>query len=67
LQNLLKKTFFLKKSRIQKIIRGFTENINVELQQRSLEFLSIMNQNINKNALFERMPVPEARALRKAG
>jgi len=26
-----------------------------------------MNQNINKNALFERMPVPEARALRKAG
>lgn len=50
--------------RIRTMVGSFADNMQVELQQRSAEYTLVFNQfNAMRNALLERMPVAEAKAV----
>jgi len=53
--------------RLQKTLRAHADNINVELQQRAVEYIKLFSFPQIKTALFERIPAPEPRTLRRTG
>jgi len=53
--------------RVQRVLKGLSDNISVELQQRAVEDLRLFDFASTKNALFERMPAAESRAIKRAG
>lgn len=48
--------------RIAVILAGFSDNLELEIQQRSVEFGSLFSKNEIKSGVLERMPPPEIRA-----
>lgn len=48
--------------RIAVILAGFSSNLELEIQQRSVEFGSLFSKNEIKSGVLERMPPPEIRA-----
>jgi len=51
--------------RVKKVLTSFSDNISVELQQRAVEDLKLFTTGNTKNALFERMPAAESRAIKR--
>jgi AP-1 complex subunit gamma-1 len=52
----------IQQDRIAVILAGFSGNLELEIQQRSVEFGSLFTKNEIKAGVMERMPPPEIRA-----
>jgi AP-1 complex subunit gamma-1 len=48
--------------RIAVMLEGFSSNLELEIQQRAVEFGSLLSRNDIKAGVLERMPPPEIRA-----
>ncbi|WOO77074.1 AP-1 complex subunit gamma-1 [Vanrija pseudolonga] len=48
--------------RINALMAGYSNNLELEIQQRSVEFGNLLNMNDAKKDVLERMPPPEIRA-----
>lgn len=49
-------------ARIKKALKGFETSIELELQQRSIEFGTLLGMDGIKGGVLERMPPPEIKA-----
>lgn len=51
--------------RIQQVLKTFTSSMEVEIQQRAVEYSNLFGYDTIRPAVLERMPVPEERLMRE--
>ncbi|KAG2171566.1 hypothetical protein INT43_008292 [Umbelopsis isabellina] len=51
--------------RIQQVLKTFTSSMEVEIQQRAVEYSNLFGYDSIRPAVLERMPVPEERLMRE--